>query len=194
MEEFKTPLELREIMGGYNKLWAVTGGWAIDLFLNRVTRVHEDIEIAIYRKEQLILQRYLHQWKLEKCTPHSDEKPTAWKAGEYLELPIHEIHAAKKDEAISKFEILLNENDKSNWLYRRNPEINLKKHDVIRMSTAGIPILNPVIVLLYKSKNPEEKDNQDFKNSCLRLNPKDKAWLKASVKFLYPSHPWLKDL
>jgi hypothetical protein len=194
MEEFKTPLELREIMGGYNKLWAVTGGWAIDLFLNRVTRVHEDIEIAIYRKEQLILQRYLHQWKLEKCTPHSDQKPMEWKAGEYLELPIHEIHASKKDEAISKFEILLNENDKSNWLYRRNPEINLKKHDVIRMSTAGIPILNPVIVLLYKSKNPEEKDNQDFKNSCLRLNPKDKAWLKASVKFLYPSHPWLKDL
>jgi hypothetical protein len=194
MEEFKIPLQLREIMAGYNKLWAVTGGWAIDLFLNRVTREHEDIEIAIYRKEQLILQRYLHLWKLEKCMPGADEKLSEWKAAEYLELPVHEIHATKEDENIGKFEILLNENDKSNWLYRRNPEINLKKHDVIRMSTAGIPILNPVIVLLYKSKNPEEKDNHDFENSCLRLNPKDKQWLRASIKFLYPSHPWLKKL
>jgi len=194
MAEFKVPLQLMEIMSGYNKLWAVTGGWGIDLFLNRVTREHNDIEIAIYRKEQLILQRYLHLWDLKKCIPHSDEIPEKWKAGEYLELPVHEILAQKEDEELSKFEILFNENDKSNWLYRRNPEINLKKHDVIRKSVSGIPILNPVIVLLYKSKNPEEKDNMDFKHCCLRLNPKDKHWLKASIKFLYPAHPWLKNL
>ena len=194
MEEFKVPLQLMEIMNGYNKPWGVTGGWAIDLFLNRVTPSHEDIEIAIYRKEQLILQRYLHLWELKKCFPHSDKKPEVWKAGEYLDLPIHELHAYKEDEELDKFEILLNENDKSNWLYRRNPEINLKKHDVFMKSAAGLPILNPVIVLLYKSKNPEGKDNHDFENSCLRLNPKDKKWLKESIKFLYPSHPWLKKL
>ena len=42
----------------------VAGGWVIDLFIGRETRSHQDIEIAIPRKEQLQLQTYLHDWNL----------------------------------------------------------------------------------------------------------------------------------
>src|SRR5688572_9478486 len=31
--------------------WCVVGGWAIDLFLGRETRPHEDLEIAVLRPD-----------------------------------------------------------------------------------------------------------------------------------------------
>ena len=48
------PFEQIEItaahMDGFPAPWFVSGGWAIDLFLGRVTRDHSDIEIGIYRR------------------------------------------------------------------------------------------------------------------------------------------------
>jgi hypothetical protein len=54
-------------MRGFEPDWFVAGGWAIDLFLEKTTRPHEDIEIAIFRKNQLALQDYLDGWLLKKA-------------------------------------------------------------------------------------------------------------------------------
>jgi hypothetical protein len=53
-------------MSGFNKPWFFAGGWAIDLFIGKQTRPHQDIEIAIFRSDQLHLKKYLKEWELKK--------------------------------------------------------------------------------------------------------------------------------
>jgi hypothetical protein len=69
--------------------WFIAGGWAIDLFLGKETRRHEDIEIALFRRDQAALQDYLAGWLLQKV---GNGALAVWKRGERLELPVFEIH------------------------------------------------------------------------------------------------------
>ena len=40
-------LETGRALAAYRASWAITGGWALDLSLNRPTRTHADIDVAI---------------------------------------------------------------------------------------------------------------------------------------------------
>jgi len=60
---FETCLKVKNIMNKFGFPWFIAGGWAIDLFLNRETRLHEDIEIGIYRKNQMQLYRFFEKYK-----------------------------------------------------------------------------------------------------------------------------------
>jgi hypothetical protein len=51
------------LMYGFHKPWCIAGGWAIDLFLDQITREHHDIEIAIFREDQMKLKNYLNYCK-----------------------------------------------------------------------------------------------------------------------------------
>ena len=42
-----TPAEVAERLAALTEPWCVVGGWAIDLFLGRRTREHDDIEVAV---------------------------------------------------------------------------------------------------------------------------------------------------
>src|SRR5438874_1630364 len=47
--------ELREttgLMSGFGKPWLVAGGWALDLYVGRSTRRHNDVDLAIFREDQ----------------------------------------------------------------------------------------------------------------------------------------------
>jgi hypothetical protein len=48
--------------------WGFCWGWAIDLFLNRITRVHKDVDVAILRTDQRLVFDFLRQrdWTLEQ--------------------------------------------------------------------------------------------------------------------------------
>jgi hypothetical protein len=49
-------------------------------------------------------------------------------------------------------------------------------------SSAGVKFLCPEIVLLYKSKNPKAKDEQDFKQQLDILTRNKKNGLKAQSR------------
>ena len=53
----------------------MAGGWAIDLFLGRETRNHQDIDIAIFREDQFELRRHLANWKWEKTVNGTLSRP-----------------------------------------------------------------------------------------------------------------------
>jgi len=36
---------------GFKGFWCVAGGWAIDMFLGKQTRPHEDMEIVVLRRD-----------------------------------------------------------------------------------------------------------------------------------------------
>lgn len=56
------PLSLGEVsaaMEGLGCPWWLAGGWAIDLHIGYVTRVHEDIDVLVLREDQLRVQQHL---------------------------------------------------------------------------------------------------------------------------------------
>ena len=60
---FAAPLQVAQAMAGFRRPWFIAGGWAIDLFLGRVTREHADIEIAVLRTDQQFLRQHLRSWR-----------------------------------------------------------------------------------------------------------------------------------
>ena len=67
MRDFSEPHQVLGLLRDLPCPWGIAGGWAVDLFLDRLTRGHQDIEVAIFRDDQLVLQDYLclRGWSLE---------------------------------------------------------------------------------------------------------------------------------
>lgn len=166
--------------------WAVAGGWAVDLFLGRITREHEDFEIAIDRDDQRSARDYFRNWACLKVIPGKGR--FAWEMNEHLDLPIHEIHVGKGP---FDLEILLNEFQNGFWVFRRNPAVKREQTLFLHRRPGGIPFVAPEIVLLYKAKANTEKDRQDLMNVLAHLDDGGKKWLRESLATSHPQHEWL---
>jgi len=177
---FEQCMKVKNIMDKFGFPWFVAGGWAIDLFLDKETRMHDDIEIGIYREHQMKLQKYFEKRKKYYINNKSligKHIKVEWNK-EYLRLPIHELYIEYNDLEI---EVLLNERDEENWIYRRNEKIKHNEQSVILNTKDGIPYLCPEIVLLYKTKEMREKDIEDIKNASTKMNDSQVKWLIESI-------------
>lgn len=181
------------LMGDFPRPWFVAGGWAIDLFLNRPTRPHEDIDVALLRRDQEVLQGYLRGWNLRKAIPGVRRVMEAWGEGERLEPPVHEIHANDPRGERPELEFLLNESTGGVWRFRRKLEVARPISQMGGVSSTGIPYLAPEIVLLYKAKDPTEADETDFRNARPALADEPGEWLRISLEACHPEHPWLAE-
>jgi hypothetical protein len=183
-----------KVIGDYDRPWAVCGGWAIDLFINRVTRVHKDVDFAVLRKDQLNIQNYLlsRGWTLQKAV---SAQLVPWQPGEWIDLPVHVIWCKKPESSPDFVELLFNEADECNFRYRKDTSITLPLEKMITSSTSGIPVLAPQIVLLYKSGKPDDPSAaMDFKSVLPQLSREGRDWLAWTLRTLYRDHIWLEYL
>lgn len=195
MSSFQIVQGVQTLLNEFGKPWFVASGWAIDLHLNYVTRLHEDVEIVILRQDQLALQEFLADWDFQKVIPPAKRRlREPWERGEWLEQPVHEIHATRPEGEIKSLEILLNEFKEDVWVFRRDHRIMLPLSKIGLVSPLGIPYLCPEIVLLYKAKHRTKKDDLDFKNVFSRLDDAGRQWLRSAIEIHSPSHPWLERL
>src|SRR3954468_16507094 len=81
---FQPVIELADVMRAYPKRWFVSGGWAIDLFVGRVTRLHDDIEVGTFFPDQPELEEHLVGWELSRIRNGSWEPLVP---GEAVTLP-----------------------------------------------------------------------------------------------------------
>ena len=182
-------------MAGFPRPWFVSGGWAIDLFVGRVTREHEDLEVGLFRRDQGALWAYLSGWEL--CKAQSDQAGAGWvpwHEGEWLELPIHQIRARREGGEPPEFEFFLNDMAGEDWLCRRNTAITRPVAEISRRSSSGIPFIVPEIQLLYKAKWHREKDEHDFQTALSLMSAAQRAWLKAGLEVIHPGDAWLAVL
>jgi len=178
---FDQCIKVKSIMDKFGFPWFIAGGWAIELFLGKETRVHSGIEIGIYRKHQMHLYRYFESSKKYYVNNKSrigkhDKKE--WHK-EYLQLPIHEIYIENKG---IELEVLLNERDEDNWIYRRDQEIKLGDRKAVLFTEERIPYLCPEAVLLFKTKELRDKDCQDIENASKKMNVDQIEWLIENIK------------
>lgn len=192
--DFSDVIKAVKLFEDYDRPWAVCGGWAIDLYIGRVIRSHKDVDFMILRKDQLIIQEYLSSrgWNLEKA---AGGQLAPWQIGEWIDLPIHIIWCKNPKSSPDFVELLFDEVDEVNFLFRRDASIALPVEKMIILSRPGIPILAPEIVLLYKSGNPEDPFVAvDFKNVLPKLSSETRDWLVSALKKLYLDHVWLRNL
>jgi hypothetical protein len=66
-----TPLitEIAELLARSGRPFWLAGGYAIDLFLGRRTRAHQDLDVVIRRADQLVMQDALSGWDLRAVDP-----------------------------------------------------------------------------------------------------------------------------
>jgi GrpB-like predicted nucleotidyltransferase (UPF0157 family) len=173
--------------------WYISGGWALDLFLGGVNRVHHDVDVVLPRSAQLDLQGHLvgRGWKL--ITPF-EKRLEPWPVHMKLESPRHQVHAHREDEFI---DFLLTEMDDI-WKYRREPSILRTLEKASLRTESGIPYLAPELVLLFKSRNTSNqerlKDQSDFERALPHLESERRAWLRWALIATSPDHPWIKLL
>lgn len=191
-ELFDVPPKVAALMRGFGRDWFIAGGWAVDLYLGEVTRAHEDVEVAVFRQDQSALWGHFGGWSWRKAVGQG--VLSEWPRGEVLELPVHEVYAFKESAEPREIEFLLNESDERGWVFRRDARIARALDRCRMISEAGVPFLSPEIVLLYKSKNPRLKDEQDFAAVVARLDGEQKTWLRGALEVCDPGHEWLRDL
>jgi hypothetical protein len=172
-EAFEQPRAAATDMVAFERPWCIAGGWAIDLAVGRATREHKDVQIAVFRQDYDPLTEYLQGWRFDLVSHH-------------------EIHA--RSAAGFPLEILLNDGDAIDWIYRRDARIRRSIEKTIRRGREGIPALAAEIVLLYKSKNTRAADELDFRVAREILEDEPRGWLIDALRISAPSHPWLKSL
>ena len=193
-DDFNAIIHAAKLFEDYDRPWAVCSGWAIDLFLNCVTRPHKDVDFAVLRKDQLKIQEHLlsRSWTLEKAVKG---QLLSWQVGEWINLPIHTIWCKHPKASPDFVELLFNEVDEVNFHFRRDTSITLPVEKMIVSSPSGIPILAPEIVLLYKSKNVETSPYVgEFKKVLPKLSDDARDWFAMALKKSYTNHVWLEDL
>lgn len=192
MEPFEPVRKVASVLESFRRPWWVAGGWAIDLLVERETRPHEDIEVAILRGDQGALRDHLRDWRFERVARGNPTR-IPWADGERIDPPDHEVHARSPDGTF-EFEILLNEGEGPTWRFRRDPAIT-RPLALAGMRTAdGIPFLAPEVVLLFKAKDPRPQDAHDFRVARGLLDVDRRAWLQDALARVHPGHPWLREL
>jgi len=186
------PVErVADLLRGFSAPWFVAGGWAIDLFLERVTRPHEDVDIALLRRDQAAIRPHLSGWTFTKVVL-GERIP--WQEGERLQPPVHEIHADRADGDPTRLEFLLDETSGDSWAFRRDRRITRPLMSLGIQAASGVPFLVPEIVLLYKAKDPSAKDHADFELAGPRLAAGQREWLRQTLETCHPGHPWIRGL
>ena len=211
--------ETQQLLKEANFDWAFCGGWAIDLFLGKQTREHSDIDICVFSETRSDVITFMTRpgWTLYDYTGRGtvhlntghDEPEYAGKS----------LCAARYDNKIFRFVPIGNNffrmeyqqvnqtapdfidfffNDRNDgWFYCawNAPELKIKRElDSAILSRDGIPYLAPEIALLFDSRE-YENSGHDFETSISRMNSKQSAWLRDSLKLCYPEgHPWIDRL
>ena len=170
----------------------LAGGYAIDLFLGRETRAHEDLDLVIKRADQLSFQKALSGWDLKAADPPGSGSLVPWAKDHFYELPIHNIWCRRSENAPWELELLFSEFEGAEWVYRRNKSIRGPLGNFGWQSEGGLMVIAPEIQLLYKSRSPRPKDLQDLENSLPKLSSQQKTSLRDWIALdSGSSHPWL---
>ena len=181
-----------DVMRGFPHPWWVAGGWAVDLFVGRVTREHGDIEIGAFRDTQRALHAHLGRFKLFKAV---DGAFVPWDAAtEDIVPPVFQIQATHESLPGEDLQVFLDDRDGGRWICRRNVAITRPVDDVT-FSARAVRALRPEIQLLFKAKHFElAKNERDFSLVAPLLTSEQRSWLKESTAATHPGHPWIGRL
>lgn len=197
--------------------WAICGGFALDLFLEKDIRKHSDIDVCVFEKDRDKILRYMLQnnWSVYEFRGQGKVRPldatSSSETGRNLmcingecdivnfypcedeQLLYHEFfHTGIKE--FNYLEFLFNTTDEEFFWFDKNQGIKRNLSKAILFNN-GIPYLAPEIVLLYKSSRSENVEyHYDFEQTYLHMDDEQKKWFSQNLDVLYPNgHIWKVD-
>ncbi|WP_176728618.1 nucleotidyltransferase domain-containing protein [Planobispora rosea] len=184
------PAPLEAVVALFQELeapWWVGGGYAIELAVGRAYREHGDVDIGLLRRDQLAVRRLLAGWDCHVADPPGTLRP--WPVGEVLPERAHDIWVREHAGGPWRFQLMLDEADGTEWIYRRDVRIRRPLAD-LTISQGGFRRIAPEVQLLYKSKGPRPKDELDFTEVLPVLTDAQRRWLDEVLEIAYGAHPW----
>jgi hypothetical protein len=176
--------------------WWITGGWALDLFLQEQTRRHFDVDVAISRQDQLVAQLYLKNWDFWSTMRNESGNIILrhWETGEILGTDFPGVWGRESPDAPWRFEYLLHEINEQLWIFRYSALVQHPLKNIEGFTPDGIPYLQPEIALLNKAARLRDVDMRDFHKVLPHLNGEQRSQLAGDLHKFEPAHPWLAAL
>jgi hypothetical protein len=186
-----TPHEAVPLLSALRAPWWVAGGWALDLYLGKVTRAHKDLDIGVFRKDVAIVLAALPGWDFFEAK----EGALAQLVDAHVPQPEVNSLWCKRANAVQwELELMLDQSDGEFWVFRRDAQITYPLSSAIRRNREGIAYLAPEIQLLYKARATRAQDQADF-DHVIPLLPRDaQTWLRESLMRMDPKHAWISLL
>ncbi|MEU9314448.1 amino acid transporter [Streptomyces sp. NPDC048295] len=173
--------------------WWIAGGYAVEFAVGRAFREHGDIDVLLLRRDQLAAQHLLADWEWWAADPPGTLR--RWLAGEVLPPYVHDIWCRPGPDEPWRVQLMLDDAEGGDWLFRRDPRIRLPVGRLGRLSGDGVPYLRPEVQLLYKARSPRPKDERDFARVLPVLTADQRAWLTETLTLAEGAgHPWAARL
>lgn len=186
------PHTVASLLRTYPGRWWIAGGWSLDLFLGHPTRLHEDTDVLILRKDLEHIHAALPDWIIYASNPPGTLRP--WHAGETLPGFVQDIWCRPVDSETWSFQFMVMDTEGDRWLFRRDHRVYGDLGDLSDVRD-GIPLLAPEVQLLYKARFPNRpRDEADLSRMIPRLSTRRRTWLKQAVELVYPDSPVLAKL
>ena len=171
--------------------WYVAAGWAIDLFLGKQRREHEDLELGVPAAQFDEVATALGELDFHVVTRGRVE-PLA-DAGELMESA-HQTWGLDRSANVWRVDLFREPSACGEWVSRRDSSIHLPYAELIEHTADGIPYARPEVVLLFKAKDARPKDESDLAAVLPHLSGERRALLAEWISLVHPGHFWLPDL
>ena len=194
--------------------WAICGGYALDLFLDRTTRVHGDIDICVFEEDRDKLLQYMLQqnWQVYEFRGQGKVRPlshtTSSDSGRNLmclkdDCELVKFYPSEEEgllyhqffhtgiKRLNYLEFLFNRTNGYCFVFDEEKGIRRELSKAI-LQNGAIPYLAPEIALLYKATQTDKEEyRQDFQETFPCMDDEQREWFLESLRVLSPDgHPW----
>jgi Aminoglycoside-2''-adenylyltransferase len=179
-------VQAAEMFGDADFRWWISGGLALEEFVNRSWREHSDTDVGLTRRDLPQLASVLQGWELFVSSGGSLRQ---WR-GAPLRLDRNEnnLWCRRSPSDPWALDITINEGDADEWVFRRDPTITLSWPDAVLHDGAHhVPYVAPEIQLLFKGRDPRPKDDDDARVVIPELGRGQRERLR---RWLPANHRW----
>ena len=178
--------------------WWIAGGWAIDLFLGRQTREHEDIDVQILRRDQRVVRALFGGWDMQAALPPPRDETWPFRPWRHGEVPgcSHSRHLVSSGRLRSRGRCNSCSPTRAmmsgSFAGRRLSSGQWLLSDA--SPTAGFPTWPLRFSCSTKRRGCVRKMKADFAQVLPALDQDRRQWLRNALALAHPGHPWLECL
>lgn len=184
-----SPSELARRLAGVTAAWYVIAGWALDLFLGRQTREHDDLEIGVAAQDFGAIRSALAEFEFF-VVGHGRALPLT----EQTLADHRQTWVREPSTGLWLLDVIREPWDGDAWVYERDRRITRTAPELVARTRDGIPYMQPEVVLLFKANAMRPKDEDDFAFVLPQLDESRRRWLVEVLELAHPGHPWIDPL
>jgi hypothetical protein len=161
--------------------WWIAGGWALDLFVGTQTRQHKDLDVGIARSSAPAVLSALGDWEFFEAKDGALYRPDAVPRAQ-----VNCLWGRPLGERDWSLELLLEEVEQDEWVYRRARSIRVALARALRRDASGLNYLAPELQLIYKARSAREEDQADYARVLPLLDRNARDWLEQALETAHP--------